>query len=102
MRRAGDKTMTALPHTGGSWLDHVEWAVGRAREYLPAEPRQAVQSLTSDLGKCPETQPMAFVVGGLFTRLLLLGKGPAVIAAALDELLVESTALYRRERREGE
>ncbi len=46
-----------------SRADHVRWCKQRAREYLPADPAQAVTSMLSDLGKHPDTAQLAQTIG---------------------------------------
>ncbi len=46
--------------------EHVEWSKNRAREYLDAgDPRQAFDSMASDLNKHSETRDHAGLVLGL-------------------------------------
>jgi len=45
--------------------EHMEWCKKRALEYLPHNPREAVTSMMSDLGKHAETK----IVGKTLTSL---------------------------------
>ncbi len=62
----------------GSRSEHMAWCKGRALEYLPHDPSQAVASMVSDLNKHPET-------GGEVYRMLAtagmmeIQKGPEAV-----------------------
>ena len=51
--------------------EHLAWCKHRALEYLPADPRQALTSMFSDLGKHPETAGHIGI--GLGVQLMLIG-----------------------------
>lgn len=40
---------------------HMKWAKGRALDYLPHDPQNAVASFISDMGKHPKTQDLALI-----------------------------------------
>lgn len=46
--------------------EHMAWCKQRALDYLPGDPRNALTSMLSDLGKHEDTEKLAQDMGQLF------------------------------------
>lgn len=59
--------------------EHVAWCKERALEYLPSDPAQAVASMSSDMGKHPDTMDGTALAFITMAGMMEVERGPEAV-----------------------